>query len=336
MVMFYSRLIVETSYHRASTTALCVMGFLAVVNALLFPAWACAGPNDSDYGACRTAVSCAAPLNNEAMITANNDVPKSLSTPDTARSRALIGGAILATGLYGYQAWWKDAGGEFRLVNEGGFGEHTYAGGVDKLGHMYIGYAGTRLLTRGLEWAGNDHGRALRLSALTVGGIQLGIEVLDGFDRGSGFSIGDAVANIAGLGLGFLLESRPRLDEIFDLRFRYIPSQETRRSGKFDPFGDYSGQTYLLIAKASAFPFLARHKVIRYLELALGYGAVGFEPPEPVKRRTFYYGVSINLSQLLDDTALADRRHAAARTISHQLFEYLQVPGTVYLSGSNF
>jgi hypothetical protein len=327
----------KSKARRACMTAHSVIPCLAIIiSAMLFPGRGSAAPNVPNDGGCRTTVSCLAQLNNGTILTENNDVSKQLSTQNTGRTRALIGGAILATGLYGYQVWWKDAGGEFRLVNEGGFGEHTYAGGVDKLGHLYIGYAGTRLLTRGLEWAGNDHGRALRLSALTVGGIQLGIEVLDGFDRGSGFSIGDAVANIAGLGLGVLLESQPRLDEIFDLRFRYVPSQETRRQGKFDPFGDYSGQTYLLIVKASAFPSLARHKGVRYLELAFGYGAVGFEPPEAVKRRTFYYGVSINLSQLLDDTAFADRRHPTAQTISHQLFEYLQVPGTVYLSGSNF
>ncbi|MEJ2650378.1 MAG: DUF2279 domain-containing protein [Gammaproteobacteria bacterium] len=317
-------------------TAPSIMAMLAVISALLFPTWGGAAPYGPDDGACRTALPCVAALSNEPMIAANTGVSGPRSTRNTARTRALIGGAILATGVYGYHAWWKDAGGDFRLSYEGGFGEHTYAGGVDKLGHMYIGYAGTRLLTRGLEWAGNDHRRALRLSALTVGGIQLGIEVVDGFDRGSGFSIGDAVANITGLGLALLMETNPRLDEIFDLRVLYKPSQETRRQGKFDHFGDYSGQTYLLIVKASAFPSLARHKGTRYLELALGYGAVGFEPPEPVKRRSLYYGVSINLSQLLDDTAFADRRHPTAQAISHQLFEYIQLPGTVSLAGKNF
>jgi len=256
----------------------------------------------------------------------------------TLRTGALIGGVIAVTGTYGYQAWWHDAGSDFRLYNEGWFGKDTYAGGVDKLGHMYVGYVGTRLLTRGLEWAGNDHTKALRLAALTVGGIQLGIEVMDGFDPGSGFGIGDAVANFVGLGLGVVLEDNPALDAMFDIRVRYWPSQEARRRDQVDPFGDYSGQTYLLITKASAFPGLARHTLTRYLELAIGYSAVGFEPPEPapVRRRTFYYGISINLSQLLDDTVFAKGHHPLARRVSHDFFEYIQVPGTVYLSGWNF
>lgn len=254
------------------------------------------------------------------------------------RTGALIGGVVAVTGIYGYQAWWHDAGSDFRLYNEGWFGKDTYAGGVDKLGHLYVGYAGTRLLTRGLEWAGNDRATALGLAALTVGGIQLGIEVMDGFDPGSGFGVGDAVANLAGLGLGVVLEASPALDAVFDIRVRYWPSQEARRRDQVDPFGDYSGQTYLLITKASAFPSLARHRLTRYLELAIGYGAVGFEPPEPepFRRRTFYYGISINLSRLLDDTVFAKGRHPVTQRVSHDFFEYIQVPGTVYLSGWNF
>ena len=295
----------------------------------------CAAPNGPAEVRCRTDMQFPTSLSKDLPTAVDSDSPHQPSTRNADRDRVLIGGAILFTGAYGYRAWWKDAGGEFRLINEGGFGENSYAGGIDKLGHLYIGYAGTRLLTRGFEWSGSSHDRALRLSALTVSGIQLAVEVLDGFDRDSGFSIGDAVANIAGTGLGFLLESNPRLDEIFDLRIRYIPSHETRRLGKVDPVDDYSGQTYLLIAKADAFPVFARHKATRYLELALGYGAVGFEPPEPAKRRTFYYGVSINLSRLLDDAVLADGHHRTAQAISHQLFEYIQIPGTTYLSGKN-
>ncbi len=306
---------------------------LVIVIVLLFPGSGYAAAIIPDDKECTMAMPCPPPLKNARSPAGGMN--EAAVTVQRARTRALIGGSILVAGAYGYQAWWQDAGDEFNLIDEGGFGENSYAGGVDKLGHFYIGYAGTRLLTRGLEWAGNNHGRALRLSVLTVGGIQLAIEVLDGFDRGSGFSAEDAVANILGAGWGYLLETHPRLDEIFDLRVRYLPSREARR-GNVDPFGDYSGQTYLFITKASAFPLLARHKASRYLELALGYGAVGYEPPEPTRRRTFYYGLSINLSQLLDDALFTNKHYPTAQGISHQLFEYLQLPGTVYLSGRHY
>ncbi|MEJ2685890.1 MAG: DUF2279 domain-containing protein [Gammaproteobacteria bacterium] len=79
------------------------------------------------------------------------------------RTHALMWGGAAAVGLYGATTWWKagvDA--QFRTADEGWFGQKTYAGGADKLGHLYSAYVGTRLLTLGYQWAGNDRRRSSR------------------------------------------------------------------------------------------------------------------------------------------------------------------------------
>ena len=61
------------------------------------------------------------------------------------------------------------------------------------------------------------------------------VEVADGYTQ-QRFSGQDAVMNVVGAGLGYLLERHPDLDRLVDLRLHYRASAN---SG-FDPFGDYS------------------------------------------------------------------------------------------------
>ena len=80
------------------------------------------------------------------------------------------------------------------------------------------------------------------------------------------------------------------------------------RNNYFDPFGDYSGQTYLIVAKASGVERFRHHPVMRYLEFAVGYGTRGSGAPPDVPSdpsRNVYLGISINLSELLGQTAFA-------------------------------
>lgn len=131
------------------------------------------------------------------------------------------------------------------------------------------------------------------------------------------------------------MEAHPGWDDLLDFRLRYWPSdREEREEDGTSVAEDYSGQTYLLLLKASGVPALRDRKVLRYLEVAVGYGSRGYRPERPPeeRERNVYYGLSLNLSRLLDDTVLRrNERESPAQRATHRALELYQVPGTVAL-----
>lgn len=273
------------------------------------------------------------------------------------RTRLLIAGFGATVATYGFFAWWnKDVErhvlhpdgsittetfsnrSSFRVSNEGWFEEDSPNGGADKLGHFYSSYASARLMTKAFEWAGYDHMSAAKMAGWTSAAVMLGVEVMDGFTLEYGFSKEDLIMNLAGVGLGALLELRPDLDEKFDMRFMYWQSDDAELLGENDPISDYSGQTYLFITKANGFEALRETPILRYLEFAIGYGSRGYQPnpgqfaEQFPKERNIYVGLSLNLSQVLNDTLF---RHntvpSTTQKITNTTLEYLQMPGTALL-----
>ena len=271
-----------------------------------------------------------------ACVAVDNTV-KEVPDSDMVRRRNLgiIVGSAAAVGLYGRQKWWQEGfGSSLRTVDEGWFGQNTYSGGADKLGHFFMNYAGTRLMRKAFVWAGNDTETALALAAWTTLGIFTGIELLDGFSRQWRFSKEDALMNAAGTGAALLFERNPALDRLFDIRLLYRPSQEGGR--QFNPFGDYSGQTYLLVTKASGVDALRSHPVLRYLEFAVGYKARGYSDQAGklvrAGTREVYVGVSLNVAELLGQTVFKHSNgHGRAQAFSDTALEYLQIPGTAVM-----
>ena len=258
----------------------------------------------------------------------------------SGRTRAIVTGTVAAVGLYGAFTWWRQGvSGKFRTVNEGWFRQDTYAGGADKLGHAFSAYAGTRLLKRGFEWAGNDPEESLWLAAATTFGTLLAVEVVDGFSKEFSFSKEDFVMNTIGVGLGILFEKQKDLDNLFDFRVHYWPSSDARRLNRYNPIADYSGQTYLWVAKAAGVPALRKYDGLRYVELAIGYGSRGYEPSDGVaveRSRHGYIGISINLSEVLNDTVFRNTRGSRAQQYTNTVLEYIQVPGTALLADHRF
>lgn len=253
-------------------------------------------------------------------------------TPDELRLRnaGLIGAGALLVGAYGMVKWWNDGfTGEFRTEDEGWFGQGTKYGGADKLGHAFFAYGGTRLYSEAFAAAGNDPGRARVLGFWTTLAITTAVEVLDGYSRQYRFSSQDAAMNLVGAGLGFLMERHPGLDRLVDFRLQY-----KRSSGSdWDPGGDYSGQTYLLVGKAAGVPALSQHSVLRYFELAVGYGTRGYETPGAERERNLYYGISLNLSEVLSQTVFRGaKERSGAQRATNLFLELIQVPGTVALA----
>jgi hypothetical protein len=271
------------------------------------------------------------------------------------RSRVLLSSYVAGTAFYGIHSWWGkdtekheiDAQGRvhtvmvsnrsshFHVNKEGWFGKDTPNGGADKLGHAFSFYLSTRLLTRGLEWSGYARESAALLAGSTSALVSLAVEVMDGYTLEYGFSKEDLVMNLAGVAAAIALEYQPTWDDVFDFRVHYLRSDDAKRLGERDPISDYSGQTYLLAAKASGIPALKDHAWLRYLELSVGYGSRGYQPnPGPAldtqdKQRYVFYGLSVNLSEVLRAT-MFKRNQAPTRVqaVSESVLEYLQLPGT--------
>lgn len=244
------------------------------------------------------------------------------------RNNLIIGTGVALVTVYGSNNWWQSGfGGGFDTTNEGWFGSGTAYGGTDKLGHMYINYAGVRLLSPLFESAGNNRDDSLSLALWSSLGIYTAVEVVDGFSRHWKFSPQDVIANIAGAALGVTLETNPELDAMFDFRIDY---RRSPRSPKFDPFGDYSAQKYLFVVKADGFELLRENSYLRYFEAAIGYGTQGYDTGEQ-RQRNAYLGLSLNLSRLLADGAYGGRMHSTAfQRGTDRLFDLVQFPTIGY------
>lgn len=293
-------------------------------------------PRRSRYGALALALMTTASLANAQLAPPETLTPaKADTTPEPLldhgntrlRTAALVAASVGGTLAYGRANWWQDGfGGGFKSVNEGWFGQGTRYGGADKLGHAMFAYTGARLLTRAFEWAGHDPSTALTLGLWTSVGTLMGVELIDGFSQKWRFSREDALANLAGGALAYALERHPQLDALLDLRLQYSPSEGNR----FDPFGDYSGQRYLLVLKASGVPALRLHPLLKYLEFNVGYGTrqVDMGPSAVVPpTRHSYVGLALNLSEVLRHTVYRGNTHPTrTQRVTETIFEFTQVP----------
>jgi len=268
------------------------------------------------------------------VATAEDLQPKHAATPPNLqlRNNLIIGSGATLVAVYGSYNWWRSGfGGGFDTTDEGWFGPGTEFGGADKLGHLYSNYAGVRLLTPLFEMAGNSRDAAVSLALWSTLGIYTAVEVIDGYSRNWKFSPQDVIANAAGAVLGHALETHPEYDAIFDFRIDY---RRSLRSPYFDPFGDYPAQKYLLVVKADGIAALRDNGLLRYVEVAAGYGTRGYGSAEKHYRDT-YVGLSLNLARLLGDGAYDGRMHSTAlqRGVDH-LFELVQFPAIAYLRRS--
>jgi hypothetical protein len=260
--------------------------------------------------------------------------PAALSERTTRlRTTALMAATFGGTLAYGRAKWWKDGfGGGFKTVDEGWFGQDTRYGGADKLGHAMFAYTGSRLLTQAFGWAGHDASTALKLGLWTSVGTLMGVELIDGFSKKWRFSKEDALANLAGGALAYAMERSPELDALIDLRIQY---SSPSGGHQFDPFGDYSSQRYLLVLKASGVPALQRHPLLKYLEVNVGYGTRNFDagPGAPAPTRNAYFGISLNLSELLRNTAYqGNASPTRTQRATETVFEFMQIPATTVQS----
>ncbi len=150
---------------------------------------------------------------------------------------------------------------------------------MDKMGHVmtsyYVGKIGMELL----DWSGVSrknqilYGGTLGFTFLTA------VEVLDGFSKEWGFSVGDIAANAAGTGL---LIGQELLWQEQRITLKYSFHQTSYADIRPGTLGenflqqtikDYNGQTYWL--SANLWSFAKESKIPKWLNIAVGYGAEG-------------------------------------------------------------
>jgi hypothetical protein len=234
---------------------------------------------------------------------------------------AVFAGAT-ALGIY---TWDWGSSKRFKTNPEGWFGKDTGSGGADKLGHAFISYAITNVLTDRLERQNLPVGRAALSAALTTQALMLYVEVFDGYSNDHGFAREDMVMNLLGSGLAYARAVTPGLRDKLDFRMEY---QKSGYKG-FRPISDYEGQKYVLALKLGGFNNL-RQTPLRYVELQTGYYSRGFASEarfEGLERtRHSFVGVGLNLNQLLLGQRLANE--GELRNAGRLFFEHIQVPHT--------
>ena len=211
--------------------------------------------------------------------------------PSRLRTAAVVGFGVSAAGYELFRRQVLDPRSHEPFAVEF---DWTYARWADKPGHAFSTALQTRIWATGYRWAGHSDQTAVLLGGATAFAGMLYYEVLDGFDRGVGFSPPDLGANALGAGLVIAQAYVPPFEAV-DLKLSYWPSE-----GNFcDASCDYEGQTaWLTINPHRLAPASAKDVLPPWLNLAVGYGAregdvrVGFE------ESVVYLGLDLELAGL--------------------------------------
>ena len=247
----------------------------------------------------------------------------------------IAGGAVYAGSMAGLNAlWYKD----FPRTSFHTFNDNTLWLGLDKAGHALTAYHINDAAHRALVGSGVERKRAAWQAAGVSFAYLTSIEVLDGFSQEWGFSIGDQVANTAGIGL-FLAQEVGWQDQRLRLKYSYLPSEFadlnpsllgadwTERWLK-----DYNGQTYWLSVNPRSFSNKESGWWPTWLNIAAGYGGTGMltgrgQPLDPlssyhpVRESEYYLSLDIDLTRI-------QTRHRALRIFLDALgFVKVPAPG---------
>lgn len=270
-----------------------------------------------------------------------------------AAAAATLGG--LYAGFIGwmYYAWYNKHKplADYKFGGDGWLGFHTYAGGEDKFGHawatMSLARLGTELLN---QWGGYDRTSSLLVSTAASELLFIGVEVKDGFFYE--FSFSDLAGDTTGALLALALTHWPTLDEMFDFRVQYWPSNQYDHevtAGKGAPLGgklniaeDYSGQTYFLayhLGSIRALRELPYGTLARFVDVAFGFDTRGYKPtplvngmpmelPPSDHHQNMFLGVSFNAQGFLDWVFDKPTRYDRLRKLTHAAFEVFNLPFT--------
>ncbi|MBI4818659.1 MAG: DUF2279 domain-containing protein [Deltaproteobacteria bacterium] len=250
--------------------------------------------------------------------------PQGPNTPLIALASAGLSGLVLGVGT---QAWWKDGLQAFSLRETGFLERDTYAGGADKLGHLYCTYVSMHIVASVYEELGMSSTASVWYAALFTGLLWNGFELIDGFTK-YGFEYGDVVFNTLGIGLGALVQLVPEAGSLVGLRLGYVPSRDfLYRDKSFLKFiNDYTGMTYYLDFYAKGALGLAGIEpgFLRYWVVGPIWSTEDYSPVRrhESRRRTFGFHVGLSLGEILREFG---DRDPGVRAIA-RFFDFYAVP----------
>jgi len=241
---------------------------------------------------------------------------------------AAVTAGVVGVGLY---SWNWGSSNSFKFNSEGWFGTDTGSAGADKLGHLYSSYLMNDFFNKQMLKETNDITGAAQYSALFSGSIMLFIEVLDGYSVDHGFSYEDLIADGIGIGISYLKNTIPELDNKLDLRVEYSPTEAYSNH----PITDYSGYNYSAVLRLDGFETL-KETPMKYFELMVGYHAEGFKRNEEkyfeVKQTQLYLGIGLNLTEIFFKP-IKQYTDSPAVDYVDTFFHYYQAPN-IYVSST--
>lgn len=204
----------------------------------------------------------------------------------------ILGGVSLSYAYIIYEinnyyknTWWKEDSnyyydGSFHVVSD-----NSYALGLDKIGHAYGTAVISHFFSSGFQAANVNQELATWLGAIGGLGMQLYVEIQDGYaptdiETGEpkwGFSPGDALADFIGAGYFVARYYYPYLNN-FQLRVSYYPSEAMMNGEKPDNniSDDYDGQKmWLAFRMKNLLPKNLAEYWPSFLMLSAGYGVTG-------------------------------------------------------------
>ena len=207
------------------------------------------------------------------------------------------------------QLWYADyPKSEFHFINDNSEWKQ-----LDKVGHFYSSYHIGRFGAEALNWSGANKKNQLIYGAGLGFVFLTAVEVMDGFSREWGASMGDVVANASGTALFVsqeLLWKEQRIIPKFSFHRTEYANFRPDLLGSSLPeqiLKDYNGQTYWL--SANLYSFSKGSKIPKWLNLAFGYGADGMigektenssliSTPKPENFRQFYLSLDVDLTKI--------------------------------------
>ncbi|MBN2747235.1 MAG: DUF2279 domain-containing protein [Bacteroidales bacterium] len=215
--------------------------------------------------------------------------------------------ATTFTGLY--MLWYRD----YPMGRFHSFNDNSEWLQMDKVGHATSSYFLGKLGFDLMRGVGLDKRNAL----IFGGGVGLfyltGVEIMDGFSNGWGFSYGDMIANTAGAAL-FIGQQWAFDKQIVSMKFSYSASpyavyrpELLGENSLQRLLKDYNGQTYWLSVNLKSF-MPNKNGFPEWLNLAFGYGAngmlggfsnpIGTDYPQIERYRQFYLSPDIDWTRI--------------------------------------
>lgn len=208
---------------------------------------------------------------------------ESLNNPDLIKyqKRQLTKGIILGSTVYAggaayltHLAYREEEPVPFHILND----FRTFLQ-IDKFHHAFISYAASSVGYDWLRSTGADRKKALIYSGTIGVGLSATKEIIDGFNRHSGFSWADISAGIGGTSL-FIGQELLLKEQIFINKFSFLRSGYADQANgslgnnQFQSyFKDFNGHTYWLSMNANRLVF--RNSLPSWINIAAGYSANG-------------------------------------------------------------